>query len=289
MLQSNLEIITDLCRLLTSCDWSCDWDWPGNNPVACWSQTCIGEWNDGLISFVRFFKITISLSLCCECFWLGFMYCLLSSPVLLFLFCFPSVTLPIILSRSLLLSLSVSAAFHHPSPARTNIHPPPRLPLCSQSPSLLPSLPLFLTISSSFSVAVLSLFLIHSLVPLLSLWLAFPLFTSFPLSPLQTPQPCRHLQGWTTRWSEVWWLLSSSSCSASSSSSADTSSDTKVICSHVRTRGWSRSCTHQGRTSHLQSKRRGPQEWKCLNMNYKHRFHFWSEWMPMRECLFIVC
>ncbi|MED6293316.1 hypothetical protein CHARACLAT_009400 [Characodon lateralis] len=66
----------------------------------------------------------------------------LCSPVLIFSFCLLSVTLPIIFSRS------VSAAFHHPSPISTNIHPPTPL-----SPFFLLSVLLFLSPITIFSAS----------------------------------------------------------------------------------------------------------------------------------------
>lgn len=135
------------------------------------------------------------------------------------------------------LSFTISAAFHHPSPASTNIHPSPPLSalnLCLPFPL---SPPFSLPASALFSVAL------HPPPPSLNVTsifssLQYNFLSSSLLLPshnplLKTPQPCRPLQGWTTRWSEGWWLLSSSSCSASSSSSGDTSSDTKVNCPHA--------------------------------------------------------
>lgn len=105
----------------------------------------------------------------------------LRSPVLFFSFCLLSVTLPIILSLSV--SFSISAAFHHPSPVSTNIHPP------TPPPSLSLFLPIFLTVSTSFFVA-LCLFFSHPFSPSLSYDSHFLTFTtwlspfSFLLSPL---------------------------------------------------------------------------------------------------------
>lgn len=169
---------------------------------------------------------------------------LLCSPVLLFSFCFPSVTLPIILSLSLSLCLFLLPFIIHLLLPPIFIHHPASLSALNRclyflhSPYFSQSLPhflllfcLFVSYPFSHSPSVIMTSISFSLLydfPLLSL----PL----PLScPLKTPQPCRRLRGWTMQWSEVWWLLLSSSCSASSSSSADTSSDTKVICSHVHT------------------------------------------------------
>lgn len=122
---------------------------------------------------------------------------------------------------------TVSTVFHHPSPIPTYIH----------------------TIFSS--IAFLSYFyLFTSSVSCFFFFLVYFHFTFSPsrfltsaLLVLKTQQPCRRLRGWTTPWSEGWWLWSSSSCSASSSSSADTSSDTKVDISSCKTHTHTQMCS----------------------------------------------
>lgn len=136
--------------------------------IGTWFVDCkqFLRWLSGLLSFAWLFHIPVFV------FWnfasVGFIYWqVFSAPLFLSFRSVFSLSLSPLFSLSLYfycLSSSVS----------TNIHPPPRLPLCSQSLSLCHALPLFLTASASFSLAVfLSFFIMPSLFP------PFPPFFSF--------------------------------------------------------------------------------------------------------------